>query len=244
MILITGGSGRLGKELKKYFVGAEAPNSKTLDIANYTAVEKYVSENKPESIIHLAAMTSIPQCEYDKENAWKINVIGTKNLLNACIKYNQSCYFIYMSTACVFSGEKGNYNEDDFPAPKNFYSITKVVAETAVEFAPLREKLIIRSNFVPREKWSYEGAFIDRYGTYLYTDDLAAAIKEVYDARLTGIVHITGDKKMSMYELAKITTPEVLPISYKEFEKKVDYKLTIDMSLNSKRWKKYRLTRI
>lgn len=240
-IIITGASGRLGKELKKFFPSALTPDSRTLDITDREAVDAYIAKHRPDAIIHLAAMTSIPECEHDKTKAWKINVQGTKNLLNACAKHSRNCYFFYMSTACVFDGEKGGYVEDDVPAPKNYYSLTKVVAESAVDASPLEKKLIIRSNFVPRERWPYPGAFVDRYGTYLFAEDLAGAIRDVFRANQTGIIHITGDRKLSMYELAKITTPEVAPISYKEFEKAVDYHLTVDMSLDSARWKKYKL---
>ncbi|MEM4331714.1 MAG: sugar nucleotide-binding protein [Candidatus Micrarchaeia archaeon] len=241
LIIITGGSGRLGKELRKIFTNALAPRSTEMDITNLTSVREYLSKNIPDTIFHLAAITSIPECENKKDLAWKTNVTGTENLLNVCNEVNPNCYFIYISTACVFSGDRGFYNEDDIPYPKNYYGLTKAIAETAVRISPLKNKLIVRSNFVPKEKWSYEGAFIDRYGTYLFADDLAKALKEVYEAKLTGIVHITGDMKISMYELAKITTPNVKPLSYKEFEEKVNYKLTVDMSLDSKIWKKYKL---
>ncbi len=240
-VLITGASGRLGKEMKKIFVDALTPDSKELDITDKKMVEGYIERHKPDAIFHLAAMTSVPGCEHDKGKAWRINVEGTKNLLGACAKHDKKCYFIYMSTACVFDGGKGGYREDDVPAPGSYYGITKLVAETAVDAAPLEKKLIIRANFVPKEKWPYEGAFIDRYGTYLFADGLARAINEVYQAGQTGIIHITGDRKLSMYDLAKMTTPGVKPISYAQFEKTADYRLMVDMSLDSTRWKKYKL---
>ena len=49
---------------------------------------------------------------------------------------------------------------------------------------------------------------------------------------------MVGDKKISMYELAKITTPNVLPMKIDEYN---GPSLTMDMSLDSKRWKKYSL---
>ena len=56
---------------------------------------------------------------------------------------------------------------------------------------------------------------------------------------MEGIVHIVGDKKMSMFELAKLTTPDIQPITIKEYS---GPKLTIDMSLDTERWKKYSLS--
>jgi dTDP-4-dehydrorhamnose reductase len=170
--------------------------------------------------------------------AWETNVRGTENLVDACLKHKPDVYFIYTSTACVFDGEAGMYNEDSVPGPKNFYSFTKLVGEFAAKKIP--NHLIIRTNFVAREKWPYPKAFTDRFGTYLFADDLARAIKDVVDSGQNGILHVTGEEKMSMFELAKITTPNVQPISLKEYH---GPPLTMDMSLDTIRWKKYKITK-
>jgi dTDP-4-dehydrorhamnose reductase len=236
MILITGAGGKLGKELVGLFPDALTPNRTELDITNEKQVREYLKKHMPDTVIHLAAATSIPFCEGNKPEAWKTNVIGTVNLLKNC---ESSCYFVYMSTACIFDGKTGGYTEQDMPNPKNFYSLTKLVAETLVLNSTVERKLVIRSNFVAREKWPYEGAFVDRWGTYLFADQLALAIKEVMEAELSGVVHIAGDKKLSMYELAKMTTSEIKPIRYADFKSTVGYELTEDMTLNSIRWKRY-----
>ena len=53
---------------------------------------------------------------------------------------------------------------------------------------------------------------------------------------LNGIIHLVGDKKISMFELAKMTNPNVLPMTMNDYE---GPPLTIDMSLDTERWKKY-----
>jgi dTDP-4-dehydrorhamnose reductase len=237
-ILITGSTGKLGKELIKLFPNALAPRRNELDITQASEVNTFIKTHKPDTIIHLAALTGILQCEENKELAWKTNVEGTFNLVNAVIRFTPDTYFVYMSTPCVFSGEEGDYTEDSLPYPKNFYSLTKLLGEIIVRYNQLKRWLIIRGNFVPRSKWPYPKAFTDRYGTYLFADELAEAIKEVVDKKLTGIVHLVGDRKLSMYELAKITTPEVEPMTLKEYS---GPPLTKDMSLDTIRWKKYKL---
>jgi dTDP-4-dehydrorhamnose reductase len=97
--------------------------------------------------------------------------------------------------------------------------------------------LVLRGNFVAREKWKYEKAFTDRFGTYLFADDLALAIKDVVERRLNGIVHLAGKEKLSMFELARITTPEIKPITMDE----IDIPLPCDMSLRSVRNRYYDL---
>ncbi len=236
VVLITGGSGKLGRELIKVFPGALHPTHEELDITSQSTVFNFIQKNKPDVIIHAAALASIPRCENDRDLAWKTNVEGTAHLAAACLEFNKGCYFVYISTACVFQGDRENYTELDLPYPKNFYSLTKLLGEYMVRQVP--KNLIIRTNFVAKDKWLYPKAFIDRFGTYLYSADVARGVKEVIQEDMSGIIHIVGDRKLSMYELAKLTTPDIEPMTLADYQ---GPPLTIDMSLNTVRWKKYKL---
>jgi len=99
--------------------------------------------------------------------------------------------------------------------------------------------LIIRTNFTAKKKWPYAKAFTDRFGTYLFAEDVAEGIKDVLNSDMEGIVHIVGDKKMSMFELAKITTPKIQPMTINDYS---GPRLTMDMSLDTERWKKYKIS--
>ena len=143
-ILITGGTGRLGKDLVKLFPDCLHPTRKEMDITQSFNVEEYIEKNKPNIVIHLAALVDIRKCEENKEEAYRINVLGTSNIIRALEKHNKECYFIYISSPCVFRGDNGPYNELSFPYPKNFYGITKLQAETIVNFSRLGRKLIKR----------------------------------------------------------------------------------------------------
>lgn len=239
-VFITGSTGKLGKELAKVFPNALTPIHKDLDLTDKNSVFNYIAKNKPETIIHCAALTGIRECEENKEKAWKVNVEGTENLVKACEKEAINCYFVYISTACVFYGDRGSYVEIDIPYPKNFYSLTKLLGEFVVKYSNLKKWLIIRTNFAARERWLYPKAFVDRYGTYLFADDLARAIKKVIEEKPTGIVHVCGEEKISMFELAKITTPDIKPMTLAEYN---GPPVTVDMSLKSIRIKPFKLTR-
>ena len=238
-VLITGGTGRLGKELVKVFPESLHPTRQELGVEVKSQVDNYISEEKPDVIIHTAAVTSVPYCEENRKKAYETNVGGTENLIDACLNHNSDCYFVLISTACVFRGDVGNYVETDLPYPKNYYALTKLLAECAVEYSGLKF-LIIRTNFVAREKWPYPKAFTDRYGTYLFASDVASAVKSIVQQKLAGIVHVSGDKKMSMFELAKITTPNVEPMTLSEYH---GVPLTVDMSLSSIRIKPFKISR-
>jgi len=234
--LVTGGSGSLGSELQKIFPDCLSPSSKDLDITNKENIENYLKNHDIDIIIHTAAITSVRLCEENKTLAWNTNVKGTKNLVDYVLKSNPKIKFVYVSTACVFDGHYGMYDEDDIPYPKNFYALTKLLGES--EISKLTNSVIIRTNFVSKKPWPYPAAFTDRFGTYLFASNVAIGIKEILESDLSGFVHIVGNKKISMYELAKITTPNVLPMKINEYN---GPSLTMDMSLDSKRWKKYSL---
>ena len=237
-LLITGASGALGQSLKKIFKNSFCPSHSEMDIANQHSVEKTILSYKPNVLIHAAALVGIRECEENKQKAWLTNVEGTQNIVNSLKKLNNNCYFIYMSTACVFAGEnKKYYTEDDIPAPKNYYSITKLCGELIVR--QYENACIIRTNFVPKKQWKYPKAFIDRFGTYLFSDNVAEGIFDVVKKKEKGIIHIAGQKRISMYELALLAGSKNVGKMTLQ-----DYKgppLTIDMSLSTKRWKKYKI---
>jgi dTDP-4-dehydrorhamnose reductase len=240
MIFITGGHGKLGKELVRVFPDSLHPSRNELNIADREAVFGFVREKKPDTLIHCAALTGIRQCEDDKNLALKVNVGGTENLVRAFEKYSPDCYFIYISTACVFHGDSGDYVETDIPYPKNFYSLTKLLGEYVIKYSALKKWLIIRTNFVPREKWPYPKSFTDRFGTYLFADDLALAIKSTLDRNLTGILHVCGEEKLSMFELAKIVTPNIQPMTLAEY---TGPPVTVNMTLRSARIEPFKITK-
>jgi len=237
MILITGASGSLGSELRKIFSNILTPDHITLDITKRKNVFDYFKNENIDIVIHTAALTNIRNCEENKKLTWNTNVEGTKNLVDAVLDSKRDMQFIYISTSCVFDGHTGMYKESSIPYPENFYSLTKLIAEHEVNKLP--NHIIIRTNFVPKKKWPYPKAFTDRYGTYLFADQVAQGIQEIQKEKLRGIIHIVGDKKISMFELAKITTPEIQPLTINDYS---GPNLTMDMSLDTERWKKYQIS--
>ncbi len=237
VILITGGSGALGQSLRKIFRDSFCPTHSEMDVTDSKSVDRCVINHKPDMLIHAAALVGIRECEEDRQKAWLTNVEGTQNIVNSLKKLNNHCYLIYISTACVFAGENRKfYAEDSIPGPKNYYSLTKLLGEIVAR--QYSNTCIIRTNFVPKGQWKYPKAFTDRFGTYLFTDNVAKGIYEVWKKRKTGAVHIAGNRRMSMYELALLAgSVNVGKITLKNYE---GPPLTVDMSLTTKRWKKYK----
>lgn len=168
-------------------------------------------------IIHTAALTGTRQWEDNKEIAYQTNVVGTQMLVDSCLRHCPECYFVYICTACVFRGDRGNYSERDIPYLKNFYSLTKLLGEWVVTRSNLKNWLVVRTNFAARERWPFEKAFADRYGTYLFADDLARALCREVEERHQGILHVCGDRKLSMFEFARLTRPDVQPMTLAQY---------------------------
>ena len=170
--------------------------------------------------------------------ACEVNVEGTKNLIHT-ISERPYSYFIYISSASVFPGDDPDsfYTENDVPYAKNFYSLTKLLGENVVKnTADLRLKskiMIVRCNFVSRGKWPYPAAFTDRYGTYLYADQVAGAVINCMQQQMTGTIHVCGDAGISMYELARKNDPDVRPMLLSDY--KGPPELNVNMCLASLR---------
>ena len=236
--LITGGSGALGKALKAVFKDAFFPTHKEMDVTSPESVTKTILGYKPDVLIHAAALVSVRGCEENKRKTWATNVEGTQNIVDALKELDNECYLIYVSTACVFAGENEKYYiEDSTPVPKNYYSFTKLCGEIVTR--QYENTCIIRTNFAPKEQWKYPKAFVDRFGTYLFADSVAKGIFDIVQKKEKGIIHVVGDKRMSMYELALLSgSKNVGKMTLDEYD---GPPVTVDMSLSTNRWKKYKI---
>ena len=249
-ILITGGSGALGSELKKVFPTALAPTHQELDLTNAEQVKAYFEKHPVDLIIHAAALTGIRQCEDDRMKAFKTNVLGTALLNNFAKK------MIYVSTACVFSGDDDtkSYTEDDLPNPKNYYALSKYLGEFQVLKVPYN-RIVMRTNFIGLKPYPYDKAFVDRKGTYLFANHVAKAIGEIANKMLAvpenqpisnDIIHICGNKTLSMYELAQKLHQKLGIVKNISPTTLADYTgppLTKNMCLATTRWVTYDIDR-
>lgn len=235
-LLITGGHGTLGRALAEVFPDARRPTRGELDVTDERSMRAYLSAHPPAEVIHAAALTDVVRCEEDRDLAWRVNVEGTEALLRASREVSPDCQFLYVSTAGVFRGDRGNYSEASRPDPVNYYGLTKLIGEERVRRHP--RTCVVRTNFVRGGKWPHPSAFMDRFGTYLYDTGAAKGIRDVLAERLTGTVHVCGGVRLSLYDLARRSAPAVTPITMDTYR---GPPLTRDMSLITHRWRTYTL---
>lgn len=225
-ILLTGGNGLLGKELQK-LRDFEAPSKEAFDITSLESMWEYLKDRSdiPELIVNCAAYTKVELAEIEKEECYKTNVLGVRNLTQFDIP------ILHISTAYVFDGTKGNYREYDAVNPLNYYSLTKALAEEVLLATGNR---LIRTLFKPRP-WPFYAAYTDQITTGMYVDEAAKEINQAIDSyvELPDIVHI-GGKRQTIYELAR-ESKDVKKMSRLE----VNANLPEDVSLNCTFWKQF-----
>ena len=119
-IVVTGGTGRFAQSLKKIKCKYKFiyPSKNSLNIINLNSIKQFLKKEKPESVLHLAAL-SRPMSLHDKNinKSISLNIIGTANLVRICSELNIK--LIYFSTSYVYSGKKVNYKENDPVLPLN-----------------------------------------------------------------------------------------------------------------------------
>ncbi len=234
--LITGARGTLGRDFALRWPDALTPTSVELDVRDAAAVDDFVRVNGVTRIIHCAARTAVRYCEENKRDTFLTNVGGTVNLCAALAAHAADPHLVYISTACVFPGDdpQAVYAEDDIPHPKNYYALTKLLAENHIEawtrYTSGASALIVRTNFAERGPWRHPNAFSDRFGTYLFPDLVAGKVSELAEAGETGVVHVCGDRKLSMLEFARLSDPGVGEVTLDQYS---GPPVTVNMSLRS-----------
>ena len=229
-VLVTGGSGRLGTELRALIPDIVAPTSAEMNLTDAAAVMAVIERERPDVIVHTAAYTNVGGAEKDREACWNANVVGTRNVAAAANAVGAK--LVHISTDYVFDGQTGGYREDDTPGPVvNYYSLTKLVAEEAARAAT--KHLILRTSFRPRE-FAYPVAFSDVYTGQDYVDIIAPEIALAVTNALSiqdEVLHIVTERK-SVYELAKRRKPDV----QEGTRAQAGVTLPGDVSLNTGRW--------
>lgn len=259
MILITGGNGQLGTELRhllderdvKYF----AADVNELDITDKAAVDAFFDKNKPELVYHCAAYTAVDKAEDEgKALNEKINVEGTRNVANAAARVGAT--LVYISTDYVFNGDLpvGQEWEVDAPAdPQSEYGRTKRLGELAVEesgvkFYTIRTAWVFGNyghNFVftmQNLAKTHDTLTVvnDQHGRPTWTRTLAEFMVYLVDNDVNfGYYHLTNDAATAedvtwfdfATEILKDTDTKVTPVDSSAFPAKAKRPFNSTMSL-------------
>lgn len=218
MILVTGATGQLGKdvtsrlgELSISYIGINSQ----LDITSKD-ITNFILEKKPTAIIHCAAYTAVDEAESESIMCKNVNTLGTENIVQACKKIKAK--LIYISTDYVFNGNgETPFLPTDLKKPKNVYGKTKYKGEICVT-ENLEKYFIVRiswvfgkhgNNFVKTmlrlgSEKDELNIVCDQIGSPTYTKDVAILLCEMINTEKYGIYHATNEGFCSWAEFAKM----------------------------------------
>lgn len=245
-IALIGVEGQLGTDINSYFKkqGVEIAGLvglKDIDVCNLEMSENVLKKINPDIIINTASFHEVDLCEDEALSAFKVNVIGVKNLSFICRDLNIP--LVHFSTDYVFDGKKNSpYVESDCARPLSMYGISKLAGEHAVQY--ILDKYYIarlsglygykgsvgkgRTNFVEMIiKMAEEKKEIrvvnDQVLTPTSTVDVSEKLFELILTGKYGIYHMTNIGLCSWYEFAREISrlmefdTEIIPITTEQF---------------------------
>ncbi len=253
-IIVTGANGQLGSDVVAEFeknghtvVPADIAQ---LDITDFSAVEDFFENKKPEAVIHCAAYTNVDGAETEKEICKKINADGTENIARMCQKHGAK--LLYTSTDYVFDGKgTSEFETDSETSPCNYYGETKLMGENLI-------KEICDKYFIVRISWVFGKngknfvktmlrlsqerdeltVVCDQIGSPSYTPDLAKLFRQMIETEKYGTYHATNENFCSWAEFAS----EIIRISGAKSKitpvSSAEYKTVAVRPLNSRMSKK------
>lgn len=210
-----------------------------MDITDKEAVEKIITDLKPDVVVHCAAWTAVDMAEDDDkvEKVRAINAGGTDNIAKVCKKIGAK--MVYLSTDYVFDGQGEKPWEPDCKdyKPLNIYGQTKLEGELAVS-SQLEKYFIVRiawvfgvngKNFIKTmlnvgKNHDTVRVVNDQIGTPTYTLDLARLLVDMIETEKYGYYHATNegsyiswyDFTCEIYKKAGYQT-KVIPVSTAEY---------------------------
>lgn len=105
-----------------------------VDLRNKASVRAACSATRPWGVVHLAARHFIPDCQASPEETWQVNVVGTRNLLEALADFPPRL-LVFASTADVYLDLPTPRAETDPLGPQTIYGQSKLAAERQIQAA-------------------------------------------------------------------------------------------------------------
>jgi len=222
---ITGHSGILGKSIQKNlnfnFIKFNG------DITKIKEVEKWVSKNKFDYLIHLAAIVPTSIVERDFLKSKRVNYIGTKNLINSLIKYRKDIkFFFFSSTSHVYNSKNKFFriNEKSVTKPHSKYGKTKLLAENYIKKKLKKIKIkycigrifsfthqnqntsfVVPNLFKKIKKSKGKNNILknlNHFRDFISADDICSAIELIIKKEITGVINIGTGKKIQILKIA------------------------------------------
>ena len=218
---ITGGGGLIGNYLVQT-APKFAPQWRLrgltrdqLDLLDFAAVRREFQKDRPQLIVHCAAISTVADAQKNPDLARRLNVEATEQLAELAAEIQ----FVFFSTDLVFDGCKGNYVESDAVNPIHVYGETKAAAEEIILKNP--KHIVVRVSLNGGVSRAGNRGFneqlrqtlLAKSGMKLFTDEFrspvpavetARAVWELAGKKCAGIYHVAGAEKLSRWQIGQL----------------------------------------
>lgn len=218
-ILVTGVKGQLGYDLCRILTDRNIDHLGVdiddFDITDREATVKFITDYRPDAIIHCSAFTAVDRAEDEVELCTRVNAEGSANIAAAATAIGAK--MMYISTDYVFPGTgEIAYKPEDPTGPLSVYGKTKLMGEEAVRKATDRHFIVRISwvfgkngnNFVKTmlrlaETKTDLNVVCDQIGSPTYTYDLSILLCDMIVTDRFGTYHATNEGLCSWAEFAE-----------------------------------------
>jgi dTDP-4-dehydrorhamnose reductase len=211
-----------------------------IDAIQFASVERAVDAHKPDVVVNGIGIVKQRNVAYEAVPSIEVNSLFPHRLAELCRRCKAR--LIHISTDCVFSGRRGNYNEDDPTDAEDLYGRSKLLGEVSEPPA-----LTLRTSMIGRElhrKVSLLEWFLAQRGPIKgyrraifsgFTTTEMARIIEMLIVKFpsaSGLYHVSSEP-ISKYDLLCLIRDKL----GHSIEIRPDYDFHCDRSLDSRRFR-------
>jgi dTDP-4-dehydrorhamnose reductase len=213
-VLITGVTGQLATDLVPAFDGHEvvATTRAELDLGDRDSTMSAICSVEPDIIVHPAAWTAVDACEDDRDQAFRVNALGTRHVANAARVVG--AHVLYLSTDYVFDGTSSEpYHEWSPTNPQSVYGASKLAGERELDpsWCVVRVAWVVGrhgGNFLKTmlrlaSERDEIRVVADQRGAPCFTSDVAPMIRRLAIARHPGVIHVTNQGQTTWFDFAR-----------------------------------------
>ena len=245
-VLVTGGAGFVASHLIRELTTAgydvwltdcqkaDLPNYRKADLTDADAIFKLVDEVRPDAVVHLGAISFVPDAAQDRKLLERVNEGGTQNVLNALVaarlprRFRDLPQFLFVSTAQVYMRKSSAYAMSKMSGEAMVFhycheGVDGVIARPANHTGPGQNEKFVVPSFIRQAleiKAGHRRCFtvgnLDSVRDFTDVRDVVRAYRLLLEKGVaTGVYAIGTSNYLTMRELlAKVAKMVGVPVDY------------------------------